>query len=84
MASDEIRNRAAQPSGDATVSASWVRSLTHDLNNLLTQISGYADLLQLEAGCETVAEDVAEIQLAVRKAGDLTRELLVGATPEDG
>ncbi len=51
--------------------------VAHDFNNILTAISGYADLVVGELDpAHPVVEDVLEIQLATRRAADLTRQLL--------
>lgn len=82
-------NSAGAASEPLGVSADLVGTIAHDLNNLLTQISGYADLLQMEmadhktADQETNAEDVAEIQRAVKQASAMTRELLTHAAANE-
>jgi signal transduction histidine kinase/CheY-like chemotaxis protein len=54
--------------------------VAHDFNNLLTAILGYTALIRvgLRDG-DPVAEDVAEVEKAARRAADLTRQLLAFA-----
>ncbi len=54
--------------------------IAHDFNNLLTAILGYTALIRmgLQPG-DAVAEDVAEVEKAARRAADLTRQLLAFA-----
>jgi CheY-like chemotaxis protein len=54
--------------------------IAHDFNNLLTAILGYTALIRmgLRPG-DAVAEDVAEVEKAARRAADLTRQLLAFA-----
>src|SRR5580698_462788 len=49
--------------------------VAHDFNNLLTVIAGYAELLKEDLG-EPEREELAEIQNAVARAAELTRQLL--------
>jgi hypothetical protein len=61
------------------------RVLVHDLNNLLGAIMNYAQLVAKEVGraaagdvdrpWATVAEDVAQIELAVGRAADVSQRL---------
>jgi hypothetical protein len=61
------------------------RELVHDLNNLLGAIMNYAQLVAKEVGraaagdvdrpWATVAEDVAQIELAVGRAADVSQRL---------
>jgi two-component system cell cycle sensor histidine kinase/response regulator CckA len=54
--------------------------IAHDFNNLLTAISGYADLIwDALPHDQPVRSDLAEIQKAVTRASDLTRQLLAFA-----
>lgn len=51
--------------------------IAHDFNNLLTVISGYASLaLQRLHSADPLWADIAEIQKAAERAGELTRHLL--------
>ncbi|HSE28947.1 MAG TPA: ATP-binding protein [Gemmatimonadales bacterium] len=54
--------------------------IAHDFNNLLTAILGYTALIRmgLRPG-DAVADDVAEVEKAARRAADLTRQLLAFA-----
>jgi two-component system, cell cycle sensor histidine kinase and response regulator CckA len=52
-------------------------SVAHDLNNILTAINGYCELLLLRYGDEQpLRADLGEIQTAAARAGDLSRHLL--------
>jgi PAS domain S-box-containing protein len=54
--------------------------IAHDFNNLLTAIGGYTDLLWSSlSGDEAIRGDLEEIQGAVRRASELTRQLLAFA-----
>jgi signal transduction histidine kinase len=66
-----LRKQPAQPD---------VRAVVHDLNNLLTAIAGYAQLVR-EAECLTpeVRQDVDEIGEAAVRATRLVRSLQTGA-----
>lgn len=51
--------------------------LAHDFNNLLLAIGGNAEMAEEDVGPDHPArEDLAEIRLAVRRAAELTRQLL--------
>src|SRR2546427_9462764 len=51
--------------------------VAHDFNNILTAITGYADLLLDDLGAaDARREDVAEIRKAADRAAGLTRQLL--------
>src|SRR6266568_2112843 len=51
--------------------------VAHDFNNILTAITGYADLLLEDLGAaDARREDVAEIRKAADRAAGLTRQLL--------
>jgi two-component system cell cycle sensor histidine kinase/response regulator CckA len=51
--------------------------VAHDFNNVLTAISGFAELLRLQVrGQETAEASVSEIQRSVERAAALTRQLL--------
>ena len=51
--------------------------VAHDFNNILTAITGYADLLLEDLGSDDPQrEDVAEIRKAADRAAGLTRQLL--------
>jgi signal transduction histidine kinase len=53
------------------------RGVAHDLNNVLTVVSGYVDLLALRVGGNPELQaDVAEIRRAADRAADLTWQLL--------
>jgi two-component system, cell cycle sensor histidine kinase and response regulator CckA len=49
--------------------------VAHDFNNILTVILGYADLLRTDKP-ESAAESVEQIQLAAKRAAELTKQLL--------
>ncbi|MGV3721494.1 MAG: response regulator [Actinomycetota bacterium] len=52
--------------------------VAHDFNNMLSVISGYAELLLLDAAPDSATrERVEEIQRAAHRAADLTRQLLL-------
>jgi PAS domain S-box-containing protein len=52
--------------------------VAHDFNNILTAISGYAEILLNTTGSEDPRrEDIGEIQMAAERATALTRQLLV-------
>jgi signal transduction histidine kinase/CheY-like chemotaxis protein len=54
--------------------------IAHDFNNLLTAISGYSDLLwDALPQDQSIRSDLQEIQKAVTRASDLTRQLLAFA-----
>ena len=54
--------------------------IAHDFNNLLTAISGYADLMwDALPHDQPIRSDLEEIQKAVTRASDLTRQLLAFA-----
>jgi signal transduction histidine kinase len=50
--------------------------VAHDFNNLLTVIAGYAALLREELGADREQPELDEIQTAVARAAELTRQLL--------
>jgi signal transduction histidine kinase len=50
--------------------------VAHDFNNLLTVISGYAALLLDDLGPEGERPELDEIQNAVKRAAEMTRQLL--------
>jgi signal transduction histidine kinase/CheY-like chemotaxis protein len=50
--------------------------VAHDFNNLLTVIAGYAALLREDLGTEHEQPELDEIQTAVKRASELTRQLL--------
>ena len=50
--------------------------VAHDFNNILTVVSGHAELLRDEVNGEEGQEDITVILDAVRRASDLTRRLL--------
>jgi signal transduction histidine kinase/CheY-like chemotaxis protein len=50
--------------------------VAHDFNNLLTVIAGYAALLKDDLGSGREQPELEEIQTAVKRAADLTRQLL--------
>ena len=50
--------------------------IAHDFNNVLTVVSGHAELLAASRPDGARSEDVDVILDAVRRAGDLTRQLL--------
>ena len=50
--------------------------VAHDFNNLLTVIAGYATLLKEDLGPEREQPELEEIQAAVKRAAELTRQLL--------
>jgi two-component system cell cycle sensor histidine kinase/response regulator CckA len=50
--------------------------IAHDLNNVLTAILGYSELLLERVADQEVRSDVEEIQRAGQRAGALTRQLL--------
>lgn len=53
-----------------------VRSIAHDLNNLLTAISGYASLLVTnENATPEIQRDAREITDAAKRAAQLVRRL---------
>lgn len=57
------------------------RTIAHELNNLLAAIQGNADLMRGDfVGAESVRESLDEIDKAVGRARDLTRQL--AAVPE--
>jgi two-component system, cell cycle sensor histidine kinase and response regulator CckA len=49
--------------------------VAHDFNNILTVILGYADLLRT-GGKESLSESIEQIQLAAKRAAELTKQLL--------
>ncbi|MHB8450818.1 MAG: ATP-binding protein, partial [Mycobacteriales bacterium] len=51
--------------------------IAHDFNNLLGVILTYSDFIAEEAGEGPMADDVAEIRTAARRATELTRQLLI-------
>ncbi len=54
--------------------------IAHDFNNILGAIVAYAELARgALAQDDPVADDVAQIEVAARRAGDLTRQLLAFA-----
>jgi signal transduction histidine kinase len=62
-----VRERDVRPDLD---------SITHDLNNLLTAISGYASLLVTnEDASPEVQRDAREIAEAAKRAAELVRKL---------
>lgn len=50
--------------------------LAHDFNNILTAISGYADLVSMQVSDEAVKNNVQEIVTASERATDLVKQLL--------
>ena len=50
--------------------------VAHDFNNVLTVVSGHAELLREEVAGPQGQEDISVILDAVRRASDLTRQLL--------
>ena len=58
--------------------------IAHDVNNLLTAIGGNALLLRRSRSAEETSALVSEIELAVRAAANLTRNLLVFSTRQPG
>jgi signal transduction histidine kinase len=53
-----------------------VNAIAHDLNNLLTAISGYASLLVTsDEATPTVRRDASEIADAAKRAAELVRQL---------
>jgi signal transduction histidine kinase len=50
--------------------------VAHDFNNLLTVIAGYAALLKEDLGADREQPELEEIQNAVKRASELTRQLL--------
>jgi signal transduction histidine kinase len=56
------------------------KAIVHELNNLLTAIGGYAQLIVTDERVPpAVASDVAEIAEAATRAGQLVRKLQTGA-----
>jgi signal transduction histidine kinase len=51
-------------------------SVAHDYNNLMTVVSGYAEILAETFANQPCAEDIKEITLAAQRATALTRQLL--------
>lgn len=52
--------------------------IAHDFNNLLTGIQGCTDMAMLEQNVSaSVYDDLQQIQMAVERAADLTRQLLL-------
>jgi signal transduction histidine kinase len=57
-----------------------VRAIAHDLNNLLTAIAGYAQLVLVADGLPPdVRQDVGDIAEASARACELVRRLRAGA-----
>jgi len=58
--------------------------VAHDFNNLMTAVMGYSELIRstLEPGDPRIA-DVAEVERAATRAGDLTQQLLAFARRRD-
>lgn len=50
--------------------------VAHDFNNILTAISGYAELVRAAVNDAKIGDDVDEIRHAARRGADLTRQLL--------
>ena len=51
--------------------------IAHDFNNLLAVITMYGDLMSGQLpGADPIQEDLAQVQAAVQRASDLTRQLL--------
>jgi len=50
--------------------------VAHDFNNILTVISGYAQMLKLEVPSGTVRDDIEQIDVAAGRATSLVRQLL--------
>ena len=60
-----------------------VREITHDLNNILTSILGYAEMLAEDAKISRVeARDAEQLLAATREAVALAKELGAVARPD--
>ena len=53
--------------------------VAHDFNNLLTVIAGYGEIARRRIGVGPGTSELAEIQRAAERAGELTRQLLAFA-----
>ena len=53
--------------------------IAHDINNTLTAVGGFAELIEAQASDAEVRADAQQIAQAVGRAGDLTRQLLAFA-----
>ncbi|MBI5834607.1 MAG: response regulator [Armatimonadetes bacterium] len=59
--------------------------VAHDFNNVLTTITGYCDLLRLTTPSNSpIVSDLNEIQRAVGRAAELTRQLLAFSRQDTG
>jgi len=66
-----------RPKGDAGAMARRAEDLSHDFNNLLTGIMGYANMLRLDAAPGTFAYQAAKtIEQSAERATRLTGEIL--------
>jgi signal transduction histidine kinase len=79
----QARVRLARVEGDLDIArrqasvGALVSGVAHDFNNMLSVMLGYARLMQDEAqGSEILAEGVAEIEVAARRAMGLSRSLV--------
>ena len=71
---DAVDARSRRLRAERTELIGW---LAHDVNNVLTAIAGYADLIEADlAADDPRAADTAGIRDAVLRAGELVRQLL--------
>ncbi len=72
---DAVRSREPEPgSGE---SATTLSTLAHDLNNVLTTITTYADLLAILFEATPELDDVLEIKKAALAGAELTKKLTI-------
>lgn len=73
------------PDGDVTREQP-AKVLVHELNNVLSAVLGYAEIVHVDALAGNVEErDVLQVLAATRRAIELTDELgeLISASPEE-
>ena len=71
------------PPDEAVESETTVSTLAHDLNNVLTTITTYADLLAILFEASPELDDVLEIKKAALLGAELTKKLtLLSSTSE--
>lgn len=59
-------------------------AIAHDFNNILTAVSGHAELARMRVADPTVQEHLDQTLGAVQRAGELARRLMATARPADG